>query len=99
MGSGSGFPSAGAVAALYAEVAEELAREYAEASCRQDKPGCDWGYGSRCRQQGKFQVTCWATIKDYATEPTPGLRELWQCHRRIRYTAEKRPYFKHKRVV
>lgn len=91
-------PTAGAVAALYSEVAEEMASEYAEASCRQDKPDCDWGYGGRCRQQGKFQVTCWA-IKDYETEPSEGLRELWECERGVRYTAEKRPYYKHKRVV
>jgi hypothetical protein len=95
---GVAAPQAGAVAALYSEVAEEMASEYAEASCRQDKPDCDWGYGSRCRQQGKFQVTCWA-IEDYEIEPSEGLRELWQCKRHIRYTAEKRPYFKHKRVV
>jgi len=91
-------PQAGAVAALYAEVAEEMASEYAEAECNKDKPECDWGFGERCRQQGKFQVTCVAT-KDYEAEPSAGLRELWECHRQIRYTAEKRPYFKHKRVV
>ena len=94
---GATAPSAGAVAALYSEVAEEMAIDYAEASCREDGPDCNWGSG-RCRQQGKFQVTCFAT-KDYEVEPSDGFRELWQCHRQVRYTAEKRPYFKHKRVV
>jgi hypothetical protein len=95
---GVAAPRAGAVAALYAEVAEDMASEYAEAACEQDKPECTWGYGSRCRQQGKFQVTCWA-VKDYSAEPSEGLRELWDCKREIRYTAEKRPYYEHKRVI
>src|SRR5689334_9969686 len=56
-------PPAGAVAALYAEVAQEITTEYAEGVCRQEKPDCYWGFGSRCRQQGKFQVTCWAVTK------------------------------------
>jgi len=92
---GTFSPPAGAVAALYAEVAEEMATEYAEAVCRQEKPDCDWGYGTRCRQQGKFQVTCWA-VTNYETEDES---EYWGCKRQIRYTAEKRPYYKHKRVV
>lgn len=91
-------PTAGAVAALYAKVAEEMANEYGEAACAKDKPNCTWGLGGRCRQQGKFQVTCYA-FKDYEVEPTEGFRELWQCKRRIRYTAEKRPYYRHKQVV
>lgn len=91
-------PRAGAVAALNTDVAEEMANEYAEAECRKDKPDCYWGLAERCRQQGKFQVTCWA-VKDYEVEPSDGFRELWKCKRPIRYTAEKRPYFKHKRVV
>jgi hypothetical protein len=86
---------AGAVAALYAEVAEVMATEYAEQVCRQDKPECYWGFGSRCRQQGKLQVTCWAMTR-YETEDES---EYWGCERRIRYTAEKRPYYTHKRVV
>jgi hypothetical protein len=86
---------AGAVAALYAEVAQEMTTEYAEEACRQDKPDCYWGFGTRCRQQGKFQATCWAVTK-YETEDES---EFWGCERQIRYTAEKRPYYKHKRVV
>jgi uncharacterized membrane protein len=86
---------AGAVAALYAEVAEEMTTEYAEAVCRQDQPDCYWGFGDRCRQQGKFQATCWAVTK-FETEDES---EYWGCRRHIRYTAEKRPYYQHKRVV
>lgn len=86
---------AGAVAALYAEVAEEMATEYAEELCREDKPECYWGFGYRCRQQGKFQATCWAVMKYRTTDET----ESWECKRHIRYTAEKRPYYKHKKVV
>jgi hypothetical protein len=88
-------PPAGAVAALYAEVGEEMATGYAEEVCRQDKPDCYWGFGTRCRQQGKFQVTCLAVTK-YETEDES---EHWGCERRIRYTAERRPYHKHKRVI
>jgi len=94
---GATAPSAGAVAALYAEVAEDSANEYAEAVCHQEKPECDMGW-ARCRQQGKFQVTCWAT-KRHEIEPSAGLREFWMCERQLRYTAEKRPYWKHKKVV
>jgi hypothetical protein len=86
---------AGAVAALYAEVGEEMASEYAEAVCRRQEPDCYWGFGTRCRQQGKFQVTCYAVTK-YETEDES---EFWGCERRIRYTADKRPYYRHKRVV
>jgi hypothetical protein len=86
---------AGAVAVLYAEVAQEMTTEYAEEACRQDKPDCYWGFGSRCRQQGKFQATCWAVTK-YETEDES---ESWGCERQVRYTAEKRPYYRHKRVV
>jgi uncharacterized membrane protein len=87
--------SAGAVAALYAEVAQEMTTEYAEAVCRQDKPECYWGFGSRCRQQGKFQATCWAVTKYETADES----EFWGCERQIRYTAEKRPYYEHKRVI
>jgi uncharacterized membrane protein len=92
---GTFAPSAGAVAALYAEVAQNMTTEYAEEVCRRQKPDCYWGFGSRCRQQGKFQVTCLAATR-YETKDES---EYWGCERRIRYTAEKRPYYKHKRVV
>lgn len=95
---GATAPSAGAVAALYAEVVEELVNDYGEAACRQDQPDCDEGRGGHCRQQGRFQVTCLA-IKRYEVEPTAGLRELWHCKRQVRYTAERRPYWSHKRVI
>ncbi len=92
---GVAAPQAGAVAALYSEVAEEMAEEYSEAFCRQDKPDCKWGAGARCGQEGKFQVTCWAAI-DYETADDS---EYWSCKRHIRYTAEREPYWKHKRVI
>jgi hypothetical protein len=72
-----------------------MAGEYAEEVCGQNRPECEWGYGARCRQQGKFQVTCWAVTKYESVDET----EYWDCKRQIRYSAEKRPYYKHKRVV
>jgi hypothetical protein len=98
LGLGAAVPRAGAVAVLYAEVSEQLASEYAEASCAREKPECEWAYGGRCRQQGKFQATCWA-VKNFRVERPDGPDEYWECKRHIRYTAEKRPWYRHKKVV
>jgi hypothetical protein len=86
---------AGAVAALNSDVAEEMAAEYAEQVCAEDRPECYWGLGTRCRQQGRFQVTCWAETRYRSVDET----EMWGCKRHVRYTAEKRPYYKRKKLV
>jgi hypothetical protein len=89
---------AGAVAVINTALAEDWANTYAEKQCNRDAPDCFTGWAARCRQGGKFQVTCYV-YKSYEVEPTEGLRELWDCHRRIRYTVDRRPWYRHKRWI
>lgn len=83
------------MAAVNREVVEEWGDNYAEQHCRQDGPYCIWSNGARCRQQGKFQVTCFvgASYENEATE------EYWDCLRTIRYTAEKRAWRLHRKFI
>jgi hypothetical protein len=89
---------ASAVSVMGVALAEDWANTYGQKQCRQDAPECTFGLGGRCRQEGKFQVTCYA-YKEYEIEPSDGLRELWTCERRIRYTVEKRPWYQHKKWI
>lgn len=86
---------ASAVAVLNTDVAEEWANEYGEAHCASDGAYSTWGLGGRCRQQGKFQVTCFA-IADYENGAS---EEFWQCQRRVRYTVERRAWHRRKKLV
>jgi hypothetical protein len=89
---------AGAVSVIGTALAEEWANTYGEKQCRQDGPDCDQGWAGRCRQQGKFQVTCYL-YKHYYIEPSDGLWEYWKCQRRIRYTVDKGPWLHHKKWI
>jgi len=89
---------AGAVAVINVWVAEEMASEYAWDQCLKEQPTCESAGGGPCRQQGKFQATC-KLWKDYEIEPAEGPEEYWTCHRRVRYTVEKRPYYRHKKWI
>lgn len=95
---GVAAPPAGAVSVMGVVLAEDWANTYAEKQCLQDGPECDSGWAGRCRQEGKFQVTC-HLYKHYEYEPSEGLREYWECERRIRYTVDKRPWYQHKRWI
>jgi hypothetical protein len=89
-------PSAGAAAVINTALSEDWANTYSEKQCNQDGPDCHMGWAGRCRQEGKFRVTCYL-YKRYEVEPTDGLWEHWECRRRIRYTVDKRPWYKHKK--